>query len=316
MKIAVLNECFLKENHIQKLRALGEVLEYKDTTTEDLAIQRLQGIDIALVDGILFPATKNVLESTTNLKLLVVNTTGYDSVDLETANKKGIKVANVATYATEAVAEQTFLLALSVARKLRPADKFVRDNPSPVDPGHKEHQQLLGFELKGKTLGVIGLGSIGCRVAEIGEAFGMRVIAYNRSPKNVGCVEKQVALEELLQESDLISLNLSLNKDTEHLISEKEFSLMKKDAIFINTARGQLVNTNDLYHALKENKIAGAGLDVLEDWTKNDPLFSLDNVVITPHIAFFSKESLQNLAEILVKNVESFVNGTPENIVN
>lgn len=316
MKIAVLNECFLTSGHKDRLKKLGELLEYTNTTTEDLAIERLTDIDIAIVDGILFPSTQKVLESTSKLKLLVLNTTGYDSVHLETAKQKDIKVANAASYATEAVAEETFMLMLGVARNSRMSDKFVRERPSEMDPGHKEHQHLLGFELKGKTLGVVGLGNIGQRVAEIGTAFGMNVIGYNHSPKPVPSIQKQVSLEELLKESDVVSLHVAYTPETEHIISKKELEIMKPTAILINTARGKLINTQDLYDALVSRKIAGAGLDVLEDWSSKDPLLKLDSVILSPHCAFYTKEALNNLSDILISNVESFIQGAPQNIVN
>lgn len=323
MKIAVLNECFLKDTHLQKLQSLGEVLEYKDTTTEKLAIERLKDVDIALADGMLTPLTQNVFNSTTTLKLVAINTTGFDAVDLESATQKGIKIANAGSYSSEAVAEHTIALMLAVAKKIILADqharlisKRIREALHSQDPEHQHAHNLLGFELKGKTLGIIGLGNIGCRVAEIASAFGMNVIAYNRSKKNISCISKQVSLEELLKDSDVISLHLPLNKDTEGILSEKELSIMKPTVILINTARGKLINSDNLYEALTNGKIAGAGLDVLDNWSSTDPLFKLKNVVITPHSAFFTQESLENLADTLVTNVESFINGAPQNIVN
>lgn len=323
MKIAVLNECFLTNSHLQKLKALGELLEYKDTTTEDLAIERLKDVDIALADGMLTPLTQNVFNNTNNLKLIVLNTTGFDAVDLETATQKGIKIANAGNYSTEAVAEHTIALMLAVAKKIVLADrharliaKRIREMLHSQDPEHQHAHNLLGFELKGKTLGIVGLGNIGCRVAEIGNAFGMNVIAFNRSSKDLSCVNKQMSLDELLKESDVVSLHLPLNKETENIISQIELDRMKPSAILINTARGKLVNSENLYEALTSGKIAGAGLDVLDNWSSTDPLFKLENVVITPHSAFFTQESLNNLADILVENIESFIKGDPINIVN
>ena len=316
MKIAVLNECFLSPEDKIKLQQLGELIEYQNTTTQELAIERLKDVDIAIVDGILFPSTKTVLESTNTLKLLILNTTGYDGVDMKAANSKNIKVVNAGSYANEAVAEQTFLLMLSAARRLRMADKFARSSPTPVDPGHKDHQQLLGFELKGKTLGIVGLGHIGCRVGEIATGFGMEVIAYNRSEKQVSCVKEQLPLGDLLKKSDVVSLHLASSAETKHIIGEKEFSLMKPSSILINTARGNLVDSTALQKALETQQIAGAGLDVLEDWSTNNSLFQLQNVVITPHISFFTQESLARLSKVIVENVKSFLNGNPINIVD
>lgn len=315
MKIAILNECFFNDNHLQKLKKLGEVTIYDNTNNEDLAIERLKDVEIAITDCYIAPLNNKVLGSTNNLKLLAINSTGYDLVDLKTATQKGIKVANVPGFSTDAVAEQAIALMFAVNRKIPLGDKNMRLKPFEIDPGDKNQRQYLGFNVRDKTMGVIGLGKIGTRVAELALGLGMKVVAYNRTPKQIENV-KVVSLEELLKTSDVVSLNLALTPDTQNIIGEKELSLMKPSAIIINTARGKHIETQALYKALKEDKVAGAGLDTLADMSTNNPLLTLGNVVFTPHSAFFTEQSLVNVADIIVHNVEAFVKNEPINIVD
>ena len=315
MKIVILNECFFLYTHINQLKSLGDLEIFEDTTTEEDAINRLKDADIAIADCLIAPLNKKVLESTNKLKFLALNTTGYDAVDLKTADAKGIKVSNVPGFATDSVAEHTIALMFAVIRKIAYGDKVMRINPFQIDPGKKEEQKFLGFNIAGKTFGVIGLGAIGQKIAELGNALGMNVISYNRTPKEIANVT-MVSLEELLKNSDVVSINLQLTPETEYIIGEKELNLMKPSAIIINTARGKHIDSKALYNALSSGKIAGAGLDVIEDWTKDNPLLKLDNVVFTPHEGFFTKESLKNLSDIILKNVESFVNVNPINLVS
>ena len=316
MKIAVLNEFFLGESHLNRLKALGEVKVYLDTDSEEKTIERLEGVDIALGDCFIASFNKKVLDTTNNLKLLILNSTGYDLVDIDAANNKGIKVANAPGFSTDAVAELAIGLMFAVNRKIVLGDKAMRENPFEADPGNREHDIFWGFNLKGKTLGVIGLGKIGTRVGEIGQALGMNVIAYNRTPKQVNNIEL-VPLEELLKRSDVVSIHLALNSNTENIISKKELHLMKPTAIIINTARGKHIVTDDLLEDLKQNKIAGAGLDIVTDVAKDHPILKLDNVVLTPHIGSSTQESWKvNLPEIAVSTAEAFIKGEQRNIVN
>lgn len=314
MNISILNECFFTKEHLDKLRSFGNLTIYEDTTTEEEAIKRLRDADIAIADCLIAPLNRKVFDSVNNLRFLSLNTTGYDAVDLQAAKEKGIKVANVPGFATDSVAEQAIALMFGVIRKVALGDKAMRKNPFQIDPGKKEEQKFLGFNVRGKTLGVVGLGAIGQRVAELGKGLGMNVIGYNRTVKDLADV-KMVSLEELLKDSDVISVNLKLTPETEYIIAEKELSLMKPTAIIVNTARGKHIDTKALYEALSSDKIAGAGLDVIEDWVDSNPLLKLDNVVLTPHEGFFTKESLTNLADIIINNVESFVQGQPINLV-
>lgn len=315
MKIAVLNESFLKESHVKTLSSLGDLVIYSSTSTEEKAIEQLKGVDIAISDQYIAPLNKRVLENSPSLKLLVINSTGFDLVDIATAKSKGICVANVPGFSTEAVAEQAILLMLAVNRKLIQTDTMMRQKPFQIDPADKEQKKYLGFNLQGKTLGVIGFGSIGSRVAQIGIGFGMKVLVFNRSKKNVEGIE-QVSLEELLRESDVVSLHLPLTSETKNLITMEQLQMMKPTAILINTARGNIVDESALVYMLESHKIAGAGLDMIVEWKESNPLLKLDNVVLSPHSAFFTNESLENCADIIVANVKSFIEGKAINIVN
>lgn len=315
MKISILNESFFTDGHLEQLRALGEVVIHENTASEDQVIERLQDADIAIADCYNAPLNKKVLESTTSLKLLAINSTGYDLVDTEAAAAQGIKVANVPGFSTEAVAEQVFALLLALSRKIPAGNAAMRKAPFQIDPASQTERSYLGFDLKHKTLGIIGLGSIGQRVAEIAHGFGMKVIAYNRSTKNIAGIT-QVSLEELLQQSDIVSLHVPLTSETENILNEQRLALMKPSAILINTSRGKCVDEAALYSALQSHKLAGAGLDVLNDWSPSNLLLTLENAVFSPHSAFFTTEALQNCADIIVTNIKSFIEGKPINIVN
>lgn len=314
MKIAVLNECFLNESHIERLKKLGEVAIYNDTDTEEKATARLNDVEVAIADCFVSPLNKKVLSSAKNLKYISINSIGFDLVDLEAAKEQGILISNIPGYSSEAVAEHAIALMFAVVRNLVQMDKKVREKPYEIDPADKSQLPLLGFNLQGKTLGVIGLGSIGRRVAEIGNGIGMRVIAFNRSTKTVSNIE-MVTLDKLLRDSDVVSLHTPLNSESEGLIGKDQLKLMRNHSVLINTARGKIVDTQALYNALKDGVIAGAGIDTLAEWDKSNPLLSLENTVITPHGAWYTTESFENLAEMVTSNVEAFIDGEPTNLI-
>lgn len=316
MNIAILNESYLTDQHLEALKRLGTVTVYESTDTEEKAIERLNGVDLAIADCFICPLTRKVFEASTQLKFIGLNSTAYDLVDTVAAKERGISVSNIPGFSTEAVAEQVFALLLAIARKIPMGDAAMRRSPFQVDPSAlQERGHYLGLNLRGKTLGVIGLGSIGQRVAEIGLAFGMKVLGYNRTLKELHGVQL-VSLDELLAQSDVVSINLRLTSVTEGILSREKLSLMKPTSILINTARGKHVDEAALFEALSAGRIAGAGLDVLVDWSLQNPLLKLENVVLSPHSGFLTDESLKNAADIIVKNVEAFVAGAPINVVN
>ncbi len=317
MKIAILNECFLNETHLNRLKTLGEVIAFANTRNENEAIERLKGADIAIIDGFLCPITANIINSTSNLKLIVLPHTGYFMVDLEAANQKGIKVANCPGFSKQAVAEMVIGLMFAVNRKIPLMDRDMRELPFESDPGNIEQQnKYWGFDIKGRTMGILGLGRIGATVAELALGLGMKTVANNRSPKNMDGVE-MVSKEELLQRSDVVSINVTSGADTKNLISAKELELMKPNAILINVDQGQQVDTDALLKALTEKRIGGAGLDQVAGLTKDHPLLKLDNVVFTPHAGSSTNESFRvNLPELVVSAVEAFTDGRPKNLAN
>ncbi len=317
MKIVVLNECFLNEDHLKRLRILGDVEIFDDTDNEEKAIERLKDAEIAIWDGFICTPTAKILENTDTLKLIVLPHTGYFMVDLEAASKKGIKVANAPGFSKEAVAELVIGLMFAVNRKIPLMDRDMRKNPFESDPGNTDMQnRYWGFDIKGKTMGILGFGRIGSTVATLALGLGMKVIANNRTPQVMEGVE-MVSKEELLKRADVISINVTSGTDTENFISEKELNLMKPTAILINVDQGKMVDTEALYKALSENKIAGAGLDQVAGLTKDHPLLKLDNVVFTPHAGSSTNESFrENLPELVVSDIEEFAKGTPINLVN
>lgn len=315
MNIAILNESFLSEAHLAALRELGNVVVYENTDTEEKAIERLKDADVAIADCFIAPLNRRVFESVPSLKFLSINSTGFDFVDVDAAKENKILIAHVPGFSTDAVAEQVFALLFAVNRKVVSGDVAMRKAPFQIDPGNQEQRKFIGFNLIGKTLGVIGLGNIGSRVAQIGLGLGMNVVAYSRSEKGIVKVP-QVTLEELLKQSDVVSVNVSFSKETKKMIAKEELELMKPEAILINTAPGKCIDEAALIETLRARKIGGAGLDVLTDWTEKNPILSLDNVVLSPHSGFFTKESLNNCADIIVENVRGFAHGKSVNIVN
>lgn len=316
MKIAVLNECFFTDQHFAQLKQIGDVTSYKDTDSLEKAKKRLSGVEVAIVDSFFTPCTEELFQSLPQLKLLAINSTGYDTVDIHSAKKHNITVTNAPGFATESVAELAIGLIFAVIKKIPQSDLEMRKKPFEVDPFNTKDNQYLGFNLKDKTLGILGLGRIGTRTAELAQELGMKVIAWNRSVKKVPGVEMKKTKEEVLAESDVVSLHLALAPELVQVIGKKEFEKMKSHAIFINTARGKLVDENALYDVLMNRKLYGAGLEVLADLSSQNPLLQLPNIVFTPHSGFYNKESLENLADILIETVKSFIEGQPMNVIS
>ncbi|MDD4616341.1 MAG: NAD(P)-dependent oxidoreductase [Alphaproteobacteria bacterium] len=314
MKIAVLNECFLSPKNLDDLRAMGEVSVFNDTTSEDLACERMQGRDIVLADAFECPLNEKTFEAADMLKLICLNSTGFDRVDLSAAKRKKILVANAPGYSTEAVAEHAFALILSLSKRICLADRDVRKSPFQVTPSDRTHDRYIGFNLSGKILGIYGTGAIGQQVARIANGFGMTVIGYNRSPKTCSGI-KSVSLDELLAQSDILTLHAPFNAESKNFIKKRTLERMKDRAIIINTAREGCLVISDLAMALKSGKIGGAGLDVVGDWSLANPIFEAPNTVLTPHSAWYTSEALENLGNVMTENVKFFVAGNPKNIV-
>ena len=286
----------MKEKIVAKIGTQHDLIFYPDRK-EDAAtlVERSQGADIVVLSNI--PYRKDVIEKCPTLKKICVAFTGIDHIDLAYCAERGIEVKNCAGYSTVAVADLAFGLVLSLARNIPACDRACRDG--------KTKDGLVGFELAGKKFGIVGLGAIGSRVADIAHAFGCEVFAYTRTPKNhpnVTLVDK----ETLFRTCDIVSLHTPLNDSTRGLVGEKELSWMKPTAYLINTARGGVVDTPALVDVLRNHRIAGAGIDVfdMEPPIPSDyQLNKLPNVVVTPHVAFATKQAFEKRALIIADNL-------------
>jgi len=316
MKIVFPDEtaCIKSLQDIAPLQKLGECVVYKtNPQDQDELISRINDAEVIIIN--LSKITADIMAQCQKLQHICFLGVGVGSyVDIPRATEKGIWVTNTPGYGNNAVAEYALGLLLSVARKIPQGDREMRQNIW-------EQKKLEGVELYGKTLGIIGLGPIGARMAELGNALGMRVLCYTRHPSEKRAKKHKVEftdLPALLKKSDFITLHIASTKETYHLIDTPQFQMMKNTAIFINTARGELVNTKALYEALKTGQIAGAGLDVYEEepLPPDHPLLKLENVVVTPHVAYNSKEASKNMLKIAIANVISFTKGKPLNLVN
>ena len=311
MKIVVLDHMYLEERHVGRLRAIGEVEIFHDPPESDQELKRrIQGAEIVVVGWT--NLTKGIIDSAPNLRMISIWATTCHYVDLEAARQKGIIVTHVPGYATEAVAEYVFGLLLASVRKLLQADKYVRE-------GKFDWRPFTGIELAGKTLGLVGTGAIGCRVGEIAKAFKMRILGFDIAPnlkraQEIGMV--YVDLQTLLRESDIISLNVTLTSETERLIGSKEIEMMKKGAVVINTSQGKVIDEKELIYALRSQRLSYAGLDVFEEepLAKDNPLFELENTVLSPHVGFNTVEAVKKKTDICIENVMKFLEGHPQNV--
>jgi len=275
---------------------------YGRVIKEDEMVELIKDMD-GIIVGI-DPITKRVIYNASKLKVISKYGVGVDNIDLESVKERNIVVTNTPNANSNAVAELTVGLIISVLRNIPLSDRRVRE---------KKWDRFIGYELYGKTLGVIGTGSIGKRVIKLLKGFDLNILCYDKFPDYEWAEKeniKYVNFDELLKRSDIITIHIPLTEETRHLISERELSLMKKTAVIINTSRGGIINERDLYKFLKEGKIYGAGLDVLEDEPpQNSPLIELDNVVITSHIGAHTQESIENMAFMAIDNLISVLKG-------
>lgn len=294
-----------------------DITVYERTAPEEV-INRAKGAEILIINKTVLDS--NVLKALSpELKYIGLQSTGYNVVDLETATQLGITVCNIPSYSTNAVAQQVFAFILHFANKVDMHSQSVHNGEWCSCPDFCYTLSPLN-ELDGKTIGIIGFGSIGSRVAQIAETFGMKVLVNSRSQKDLKSFKtaKQVEIDELLSSSDYITCHCPLTPSTENLINENTLSKMKNTAVFINTSRGPVVDENALANALNSGKITGAALDVLriEPADAKNPLLSAKNCVITPHIAWAAKETRARLLSILDKNIECYLSGNTQNKVN
>lgn len=314
MKIVITDAATITRGDISLdiFHRFGEVKIYDLTAPEEIA-GRIKEADLVLCNKT--QMTAQVMSEAHNLKYIGLFATGFNNVDLEYAHSHGITVCNVPSYSTEAVAQHTFALILELLCRVSDYNKTVNEGDW-VKSRTFSYFPIPLYELNRKTLGIVGMGSIGSRVADIALAFGMKVLVYKRSKTEDSRVT-QVSFEELLENSDIVSMHCPLNKDSENIMNKEAFDKMKDGAIFINTARGGLVDEQALRDALLSKKLLGAGLDVLrnEPMDKNCPLLGIENCIITPHIAWAGLETRKRLMDVVVSNIDAFIKGKPVNTV-
>lgn len=304
------------DNPWTELEKLGALTVY-DRTADDQVVERAKDAEIIFANKTNLPA--DVLKKLPKLKFICILATGYNVVNLEAANELGIIVSNVPGYSQPAVAQHVFAMILEFFCQ-------VADHDADVKKGKWSNSKDFCFwnaplrELHDKTLGIIGFGSIGHNVASIANAFGMKILAYAPRPKAKPDFDpfEFADLEEVFRRSDVVTLHCPLTTENKYFVNSKLLSTMKPEAILINTARGPLVDENDLAEALKKETIAGAGVDVaeVEPLPADSPLLSAPNIKITPHIAWATVEARTRLTAIAVENTKAFIAGQPQNIVN
>ena len=315
MKLAVLEKTSVTVGDIDfsSLENAASVDYYPDKLEGQLLIDTLQGYDGVIINKTVI--NKNVINACPQLKYIGLFATGYNNVDTEYASAKGITVCNVAGYSTDSVAKHVLSFILYTAESLGNYFSSVSDGDWIKSKVFCYYPYRLN-EIKGKTLGILGYGSIGKRVAEIANVFGMNIIVHSR--RNNCAPYRFVSIDELFKESDYLTVHCPLNAETEHIVNSEKLSLMKKDAVLINTARGGVVDENALAQALREKRIYAACVDTVsvEPMRADCPLYGLDNCYITPHIAWAAKETRQRLVNIAAENVKAFLEGKPQNKVN
>lgn len=309
MKIVFLDTKTIGEDiDLSAYDALGEVVKYGFSTLEEIP-ERVKDADVLIVNKIAI--NEQTIGTAKNLKLVCVTATGTNNLDKEYLKKRGIAWRNVAGYSTESVTQHTFALLFYLLEKIRYYDDYVKDEKYINDTVFTHFAEHFN-EVNGKTWGIIGLGTIGRRVADIAKAFGARVIYYSASGSPAQEGYEQVDFETLLATSDIVSVHAPLNEYTKDLMDREAFAKMKKTAIFLNLGRGPIVVEQDLYEALETGEIAAAGLDVLceEPMSETNPLAKIKDskkLIITPHIAWASVEARNRLMQIIAEQIREFL---------
>ncbi len=317
MNIVVLDGYTLNPGDLSwaELEKLGNLTVYERTSADDI-VERAKDAEVVFTNKV--PISRATMDKLPNLKFIGVLATGYNIIDTAAAKEKGIPVSNVPGYSTPSVVQLCFAMLFGFTHHVKEHSDAVREGKWAASPDFCFWDYSL-IEVSNKTLGIIGFGTIGQQVADVATAFGMNVIAYSRTQTDQSHRKsfKWVKLEELLAESDFISIHCPLTPETKGLINEKNLSLMKNSAFLINTSRGPIVNDNDLANALNKGLIAGAGIDVLsqEPPQADNPLFTAKNCLITPHIGWATKEARSRLMNITVDNLIAFQSGKPVNLV-
>ena len=313
-RVVVVNASKMNYDHALDFSVLSnDVQVYDDSTNEEL-IERIQGARVVVTKEL--PVGADLLSQFPDtVKLIVEAGTGYNNIDLNAAKERGITVCNIPAYSTERVAHTVIMMILNFASTMQKQIGMLAKGDR---SNFTKYLQVSHTEVNGKTLGVVGAGHIGMEVIKVAKALGMNILVHTRTPKADGDGIRYVSLDELLENSDYITLHCPLNDQTKHMINKDAIAKMKPNAVIVNTGRGPLINEADLCEALAAKRIAGAGLDVqeVEPPAEDSPLYTLDNVIITPHMGWKGLETRQRLVGIIRDNVQAFFKGEPINVVS
>lgn len=292
---------------------LGKVTKYEDSSNDEI-LERVKEQNIVITKELTI--NKELIEKfPSSVKLICEAGTGYNNIDIIAAREKGISVCNVPGYSSEAVAQLVITFILNLSSSLAQQQRMIENKNY---SNFTKYLQVPHIEIQNKTLGIIGAGSIGMQVMNVAKALGMKILVYSRSYKDLGDSNiKFVSLEELLKESDFVTIHCPLTTETRYLIDKSSLDFMKSSSFIINTSRGAIIKETDLIEALNNKKIAGAALDVQdpEPPELNNPLFNMENVILTPHIGWKCFESRQRLINLLANNIEAFIKNEPVNII-
>ena len=313
-RVVVVNASKMNYDHLLDFSVLSNDVQVYDDSTNEEVIERIQGARVVVTKEL--PVGADLLSQfPDSVKLIVEAGTGYNNIDLDAARAKGITVCNIPAYSTERVAHTVIMMLLNFSSTMQQQIGMLAKGDR---SNFTKHLQVSHTEVNGKTLGVVGAGHIGMEVIKVAKALGMNVLVHTRTPKADGDGIRYVSLDELLEHSDYITLHCPLNEQTKHMINKDTIAKMKSSAIIINTGRGALINEADLCEALAAKRIAGAGLDVqeVEPPAEDSPLYTLDNVIITPHMGWKGLETRQRLVGIIRDNVQAFFKGEPINVVS
>ena len=313
-KTVVLNGDRMNYDHRLDYSILSDEVKVYEQTEPSQILERIQGFDIAVTKEM--PVSGDIIRQfPDSIKLIVEAGTGYNNINLDAAREKGITVCNIPAYSTERVAHTAILMIMNLASSMRKQITMLHDKDH---TNFTKCMQVDHVEINGKTLGVVGAGNIGREVIKVAQALGMKILAYN-----VPAMEDEpgihfTTLEEVLSQSDYVTLHCPLMTETRHLINKERLALMKPTAFIVNTARGPLIDEAALIEALQEGRIAGAGLDVqeVEPPSEDNPIYYMDNVILTPHMGWRGLETRQRLVSIIADDIKNFLAGTPINVVS
>ncbi len=313
-KTVVLNSARMNYDGKLDMSVLSsDVTEYA-VTEQDQILERVQGMDVVVTKEM--PVSgETIAQFPDSVKLICEAGTGYNNIDIEAARAKGITVCNIPAYSTERVAHTAIMMILNLSSTMQVQQAMLTKGDR---SNFTKCLQVNHVEVNGKVLGVIGAGTIGREVIKVAQALGMKILAYTRTPRADEDNLKYVSLEELLKQSDYISLHCPLTPQTRHIINKDTIAMMKPTAFVINTGRGALIDEPALIEALQKGQIAGAGLDVQETEppVQDNPLYDMPNVILTPHMGWKGLETRQRLVSILAANIKGFIEGNPQNVVS